>query len=328
MNITFEAMAAKLSAPEGWTFSDGPYGLEPLILPPAAAPDEEVERLRLATTPGDGLKALCPTLLTHGDSPLPMGTQSATGTPHPRIYWFRWITGHQISFVLWRLLIQEMRTAALADGARQARAIAAMITYVRGYCSMLLYTASCSRDLYETLIRPSMFLVHPGFSGTWAPDFAAVRQLFRGRQPGWSGSGDEAAALRRAVGLCRLIHSGVAAKLVPAGGSLLQDTPPYGTQRPELLGTLFDTYFMTARRPGCAERAVPQLLRRLEAVTLDLVEHGLAVPGEGERPLELRDEDVLEAERDLMGTMLRVGEHAAGLDASDLELQPQFVSQG
>ncbi|MGF0176753.1 hypothetical protein ACQF36_41745 [Streptomyces sp. Marseille-Q5077] len=326
MNISFEALSAELRAPEGWTFADRPYGVEPLILPPAAVPDEEVERLRLHAAADSHLKALCPTLLGHGDYPLSLVTQSASGGQHPRISWFRWVTGHQISFVIWRLLLQEMRTAALADGPRQANAIATMSQYVRGYCAMLLYTASCSRDVYETLIRPSMFLAHPGFSGTWAPDFAAVRQVFRGRQLTWPGSGSGTAELRRAVDLNRLVHAGVAAKLVPNGGSLLQEAPASDAQRPEQLGTLFDSYFMTARAPGCEGRAVPQLLRRLEAVTLDLITHGLTDQGDEEqRPAELRDEAVLEVERDLIGTMLRVAEHAAGLDASDLGLQPQFV---
>ncbi|MER6345316.1 hypothetical protein ACWC10_26965 [Streptomyces sp. NPDC001595] len=326
MNTTFEAMAAKLSAPEGWTYSDGPYGIEPLILPPAAAPGEEIERLRLDTEPGPGATAFCPTLLAHGQAPQPLDAPAARQAAHPRVYWFRWITGHQISFVLWRLILQEMRTAALTDGGRQARAVAAMTAYVRGYCSMLLYTASCPRDIYESLIRPSMFLAHPGFSGTWAPDFAAVRQVFRGRRPEWSGSTDEAVTLRRTVELYRHIHAGVAAKLVPAGGSLLQEAPSYGTLSPELLGTLFDTYFLTARSPECADRAVPQLLRRLEAVTLDLAEHGLTAPGdEAERPAELRGEEVLDIEGDLIGIILRVAELAAGMDPSDLDLRPQFV---
>jgi len=326
MTITFDAISAELSTPAGWTFADQAYGLEPLILPPAAAPDEEVERLRLDTTASPDLTALCPTLLGHGDRPLDTGTLSAPGGQHPRIYWFRWITGHQISFVMWRLLLQEMRTAALADGTRQATAIAATSAYVRGYCAMLLYTASCSRKIYEALIRPSMFLAHPGFSGTWAPDFTAVRQVFRGRQLAWPGNEGAAAELRRAVGLCRLVHSGVAAKLVPAGGSLLQQSSSPGPRRQELLGVLFDNYFMTARTPGCENQAIPQLLRRLEAVTLDLVAHGLTAKGDdGQRPLELRGEDVLAAERGLIGAMLRVAEHAAGLDSSDLDLQPQVV---
>lgn len=252
---------------------------------------------------------------------------AATDAPDPRVHWFRWITGHQISFVIWRLLAQEMRTATLTEGVRQANAIAAMSAYVRGYCAMLLYTGSCSREVYEELIRPSMFLAHPGFSGTWAPDFTAVRQVFRGRQLSWLGGGSVVAELRRAVAVSHLVHSGVAAKLVPAGGSLLQEAVSTGSnRRPNLLGILYDNYFMTARAHDADDQVVPQLLRRLEAVALDVAAHGLNSGGADEqRPPELRDADVLEVERDLLGTMVRVAEHAAGLDSSDLDLQPQSV---
>ncbi|MBM0230759.1 hypothetical protein JNW91_02015 [Micromonospora sp. STR1_7] len=238
------------------------------------------------------------------------------------MYWFRWITGHQIAFVMWRLLAQEMRTAALTDGARQADAVTAMSSYVRGYCAMLLYTASCSRQIYATLIRPSMFLAHPGFSGTWASDFTAVRQVFRNRQLSWLGDEAVLAELRRAVAVYQLVHAGVATKLVPAGGSLLQEAASASTRVPELRGILYDNYFMTARIPGCEDRVVAQLLRRLEAVTLDLVTQGMTVDDD-EQPPQLRDERVLGIERDMLGTLLRVAEHATGLASSDLALQPQ-----
>jgi hypothetical protein len=326
MNISFEVMSAELSAPEGWNFADRPYGLEPLILPPVPGPEEAGERLRLDTTAGLDARVLCPTLLAHVDSPVSVGTQSGTDEPNIRIYWFRWITGHQISFVIWRLLLQEMRTAASTDGVRRDQALAAMSAYVHGYCAMLLYTASCSREVYEGLIRPSMFLAHPAFSGTWAPDFTAVRHVLRGRQLSWLGEEKAVAELHRGIALSRLIHSGVAAKLVPVGGSLLQKASVPGLKHPELLGVLFDTYFMTVRKPGCGDQAVPQLLRRLEAVTLDLAASGLTTRrNDDRRPSELRDDRLLEVERDVINTLLRVAEHAAGLVLNDLDQQPQPV---
>lgn len=257
MSISFETLSAPLPAPARWTFGGRPYGLEPLILPTAAVPGEDLQRLGLETADGTGPEALAPTLLT-GAAPTVPGSRVPDGDP--RIPWFRWITGHQISFAVWRLLAQEIRTVARTEGHRRAVAVDAVIAYVRGYCAMLLYTASCPREVYEALIRPSMFLAHPGFSGTWAADFAAVRPVFRSRQLSWLGRGPGADEVRRTVAVSHLVHAGVAARLVPEGGSLLQEAP-VGARRPALAEVLYDSYFLTTRMAYAEAQVVPQAAR-------------------------------------------------------------------
>lgn len=147
---------------EGWDFGDFPYGLEPLTIPDAG------------TEPGgDGPCSRFAGLCTH------LEHISRSGVPGPvepvessdRLYWFRWITGHQVTFVLWQLVARELAMAERGERDREA-ALASAALFTRGFSAMLLYTSSTPIDVYHEVIRPSMFLQHRGFSGTWAPDFA------------------------------------------------------------------------------------------------------------------------------------------------------------
>ena len=98
------------------------------------------------------------------------------------LFWFRWITGHQVCFVVWQLIAQ------LLDDVDRGRtspdeALEPISRYVDSYSAMLLYTGSCPQETYRVVIRPSMRRRHPAFSGSWAPDYWPIRGLFRGRQP-------------------------------------------------------------------------------------------------------------------------------------------------
>ncbi|MFE9429209.1 hypothetical protein ACFYNO_40410 [Kitasatospora sp. NPDC006697] len=301
-----------------WNFGDYAYGLEPLLLPPPLGADDAASPVPSAR--GPELKPLAPNLLrAAATGALPEDGPSSADT---QVYWFRWITGHQVSFLLWRLLGQQVQAAARAPEGPGAEALAAMAAYVRGYCAMLLYTSSCSREVYGDLIRPSMFLQHPGFSGTWAPDFTVLRPLFRGRRlPGWADD-----RLRREVALHHTIHAGVAARLVPDGRSLLQTATRTEVRSEWMLGTLYDNYFLTVRLPQTQEEVVVQLLRRLDAVAADLRANGLYGAAEVEdRPAELREPGVLDSERDLFGILLRLAVHAAGADSHVVGAQLESV---
>src|SRR5579871_3075478 len=208
------------SSPDLGEFGDFPYDLEPLTLPMPSTEHKEFE----LKSPNQGMvrafENSCRRLLIMSEmrSPLTQMEGLHPGEPRNRLFRFRWITGHQVSFIVWRLLAGSI--AQLHQGrVSRNRVLEVMVHYVHGYCGMLLYTGSCSREIYEKLIRPSMFLHHPGFSGSWALDFAPVRELLRGRVPAWAECQD-ACELRRAVKLSQLIHNGVAAKLVPNGRSL------------------------------------------------------------------------------------------------------------
>ncbi|MEU6095019.1 L-tyrosine 3-hydroxylase [Streptomyces sp. NPDC047079] len=253
-------------------FGGRAYGLEPLVLPPDPVPGSG--DAHLAERYGE--------LLGKGADAEPLG---ALGAPESaeQLFWFRWITGHQLTFMVW----QELgRRAAEAAAPASPDEMAAAARLVRGYSAMLLYTASCTRDVYQRVIRPSMALHHPGFSGAWARDYGPVRALLRGRLPAaWDG---RAHALLQECTLNEAVHEGVAAKLVPDAPSLLQASAGNGRTLPRnVLAVLFDTYFLTLRAPSSPSDIAAQLLRRVRVVRDDLAANGL-YPGfassRGEKP--------------------------------------------
>jgi hypothetical protein len=286
-----------------WEFGGCPYGLEPLSLPAEVTADEpepEVDGDLLAAT-----RVLLDGAAAEGSLPAP--------EPVERLYWFRWITGHQVTFVLWRLLADAMSDAMsdAVDEAARPRARPAALDrasrFVLGFAAMLLYTSSCPRYVYHGVIRPSMGYVHPAFSGTWAPDFTAVRTLLRGRIP--AGLVPDATSLTAAIMLSRQVHEGIAEKLVPGSRSLLQAAGgPQHDWRPDVLATLYDSYFLTVRAAVPPSAVVLQLARRLQAIQLDLAANGLYpedVPGE--QPVALRTGNVRELVRDLPALLSDLG---------------------
>jgi hypothetical protein len=300
----------------GWYFGGFRYGLEPLTLPtPDAAdvaPGQEV------AVPPDYAEA-CRSIF-RADRP---GWADDLGSVD-ELFWFRWITGHQVSFVIWRLMAQALHDVR-AGLVGPASVVGPLCEYVRGYCAMLLYTSSCSRQVYERLIRPSMYLQHRGFSGSWAPDFGPVRDLLRGR-PLTGVGGQEAADLRRAATLYRTVHEGVAAKLVPGGQSLLQDSVParraQDVRLPDtrVLGFIYDSYFLTRRAPVTRLDIAAQLVRRLVAISQDLAANGFypsTVAGAGDKPYELCSADVVECEQGLTRIAYRIANFAVGQSADD-----------
>ncbi|WAP57774.1 hypothetical protein PS467_24905 [Streptomyces luomodiensis] len=301
--------AVALTVPDtrGWDFGDYPYGLEPLTLPhPGNAWMADGTANATLAERTSGLLAAA----RSGD----LVTTPATAEDLERLFWFRWITGHHISFVLWRLLAGCL--ARLEAGEGDAWETSAAITeYVRAYGAMLLYTGSSTRPIYNQTIRPSMYRLHSTFSGTWAADYPAVRSLFRGRRlPPVVDA--EAEALTREVGLSHQIHLGVASKLVVDGRSLLQHLVdnPAGHQ-PRMWASIFDCYFLTLRAPVTGQEVLSQLLRRCKAVVMDLVTNGLypAVADYGDHtPAELRTPAVLERESELVDIVLRVPDLAVG----------------
>lgn len=300
-----------------WDFGGLPYGLEPLTLPTTASAGEPVygadpaDPADPADGPGEspdgdlessrhGLRALS----GQRDPELPSAPD-----PIERLFWFRWITGHQTTFILWQLLTRAYTQAAL-DADASAAHLESCRVFVRGYSAMLLYTGSCPRDVYHRVIRPSMALQHPGFSGSWARDFRPVRRLLR---PGAGLPADT--PLGRECELNLLIHEGVAQKLVPGGLSLLQasvgrDLP----WRRSALFVLYDNYFLTLRAPIPRPAVVRQLMRRLHAIGRDIAANGLYPPyasSAGEKPSALRDRRVDECERTIFETLFEIATRVA-----------------
>lgn len=311
MSVDPPAVQPGPPVPYGWEFGDAPYTLEPLWLPepgPIAAPEPEPDE-------HDLIKRLHRRLA----EPAPAGSAAAElcqAASTEALFWFRWITGHQVSFILWRLMARSMDALADPDpDADESEVLRDLAGYVRAYGSMLLYTSSAPRARYEALIRPSMALQHPGFSGSWAPDYPPVRDVLRGRRLSVR-EGAAAEELRAAVKNVQLVHADVAARLVPNGTSLLQlaaaaNVP--GANRPDR-GVLYDNYFVVLRGPVTLATVLTQLLRRLSAVALDLGAQGLYPEPDPEAgPDALADATAAAYERSLPDVLAQIARQAAGL---------------
>ena len=229
-----------------------------------------------------------------------------------QLFWFRWITGHQLTFLFWQELRRRAGEAPTAPGGPGGLPSAARL--VRGYSAMLLYTASCTRDVYHRLIRPSMVRYHPGFAGSWARDYGHVRALLRGRLPtAWGGRADP---LLRECTLHDAVHEGIARKLVPGAPSLLQASAGSGRILPrEVRAVLYDTYFLTLRAPCSRPDVTSQLLRRVRAVRDDLTANGL-YPGfassRQEKPAALMAPAVEECEEAIPQLLSAIARDAVG----------------
>ncbi|MER5784147.1 hypothetical protein ABT104_20885 [Streptomyces mobaraensis] len=310
MSRNATAVALSLPGARGWDFGDYPYALEPLTLPHPGDP------WPLAPQAGPELRETCRELLAAADEGA-LVTEPVTEEGLERLFWFRWITGHHISFVLWRLVAAALDR--LGAGEEEDLATAREIHHhVRAYSAMMLYTGSSTPEIYNAVIRPSMYRLHSTFSGTWAADFPAVRSLFRGRKVPPVPAG-EADALMREVALGHRIHLGTAAKLVADGRSLLQhlvDNPP--ERQPRMWTSVFDCYFLTLRAPVAGQEVLAQLLRRCKAVAMDLTTNGLypsVAHYPGPAPDELCTPDVLACENELTDIVLRTAALATATSA-------------
>ena len=306
--MTTDTIARSRYRETEWNFGGYRYGLEPLVLPdprasgpthrfvaPELVPEWAAERLR-ADPPARA-----------ADRPAPEDIDD--------LFWFRWITGHQITFVLWHVLARELREAA-ATGEADRATMDLLSTLAEGYSAMLLYTSSCTTDAYHRFIRPAMYRQHHGFSGSWAPDYRPVRSLFHGREPGWA-RGTDFDGLRETVRLNRTVHSAVAARLVPGSESLLQRSiPATRLQDRATLGVIFDQFFLTTRSPVADDLILDQLLRRLHAALIDVDRNGLHPCGQQvaeEFPAEYRTPFIDECETRFPSITARIALRSCGL---------------
>lgn len=189
-----------------------------------------------------------------------------------RLFWYRWIAGHQISFVLWRAMGDILwHHPHDVPGARELDVLTACVD---GYSAMLLYSATVPRAHYHSYTRARMALQHPSFSGAWAPDYRPIRRLFRNRLP-WQGD-PSCRALGEAVARNGVTHDHIASHLVPDGRSLLQQSagaPGVTVSREK--EDLYDNFFLTVRRPVSHAELVAQLDARVTEVAADLRHNGL-----------------------------------------------------
>lgn len=298
-NLDVGLVLTDLPSDLAWKFGGFTNGLEPLTLPHPRSPGGPEWYGRPGAMEEDAYGGVCRLIRLAGAEGSPLAPAGGC-QPDDELYWFRWITGHQVSFISWRLMTQLM---ADAGGGRLEveAALAWLCPYIRMYTAMLLYTGSCPRGTYQDVIRPSMRLRHPSFSGSWAPDYWPVRSLLRGGRlpfPPSAGSAD----VLQAVTLQQLVHDGIAAKLVPDGRSLLRQSGVHGLDL-KLLQVIYDNYFLTLRAPVSRHDVIAQLLRRLVAIAQDVAANGLhpAPAGNpGELPAELRTSEVATCEEDFI----------------------------
>lgn len=306
MNDEAWPVLTDLPAGPGWEFGGFPYGLEPLTLPPPGAPDLlPAEAREMDCGPiSRRIRQVAARAAPDGDvEPCPEADQ---------LFWFRWITGHQVSFIVWRLIAQLVDEVVEGEAPWSA-VLGPLCHCVRCYTAMLLYTGSCPQGVYHQVIRPTMRLQHPSFSGSWAPDYWPVKDLLRSRRLPFVRT-PESADLLQEIRLVQLVHDGVAAKLVPDGRSLLRQST-VRRQDTRLLHLMYDNYFLTLRAPATRQDVVAQLLRRLLAIAHDVAVNDLhpAAEDAGAEPEELCSPEVAACEDGLLETVAQTATSAARL---------------
>src|SRR5216683_273155 len=175
--------------------------------------------------------------------------------------WYRWIMGHQATFLEWQLLGEVLARTSPVPSTE-------IVLLLDIYSVLLLYTGSCPPLEYERSIRPRMVRWHPAFSGEWARDYRGIPCALK--------RAADAPDVREAMRLNRHVHATVAGRLVPQGGSLLREAGRRAggsPSREEL--DLYDGFFRTRRAPVCPHAVRAQLLHRLLKIIVDLESAGL-----------------------------------------------------
>lgn len=223
-----------------------------------------------AWLPDDGAVAEAPPVVEVSDAFRRLGAE-APKDPE-RLFWFRWIIGHHVSMLIWRLMGDVL--ADVHQDTPDRLHCEAFCQYIDSYSVALVYTSTAPRAIYHSEIRRRMTLQHPAFSGTWAGDYRPVARLMRGRT-GWLAE-PSCADVADSVARNTAIHDHIADHLVPDGGSLLREAA--NTAGPSVSldkEDLFDNFFMTIRRPTTRIEALRQLAERVGLIAEDLERHGL-----------------------------------------------------
>jgi hypothetical protein len=237
-------------------------------------------------------------LLTQSASCPPPGPGAADATT---LFWFRWITGHQISFVAWIVAVDVIDQANRGSMARldaQIRCRACL----RLYSLMLIYAASTTVDIYQSRIRPAMIEAHPAFSATWAADYIHLKRNLRNwlqpaaqfsagsAPPSSSTTGsasDQLAAVKQAYLASTQIHGKIGKRLIGNSASLLklaksdlESVEAGELDEPETrVGKIYDDFFLAVRSAVSVQDVVGQTVARLLAVVQDYRQHGFDLLG-------------------------------------------------
>ncbi len=182
----------------------------------------------------------------------------------------RWFLGHQGAFLVWRFLKASLDRLIREPDSELVR-LAALGYDV--YSVMLAYSGSCSREVYEGVIRPMMATFDPAFSGRWARDYEPLPGLLRRARAALGAVRAEPLSAASKANL--LAHIEVMRKLVPDGQSLLRESGRTRVSTTDAERARFDEFFLVSRENVCVSRYEAHRAAVLSAVDQDLSEHPL-----------------------------------------------------
>jgi hypothetical protein len=182
----------------------------------------------------------------------------------------RWFLGHHGAFLVWRFLSASLDRLIREPDSQLVRLAA--LGY-DAYSVMLAYSGSCSREVYEDVIRPMMMAFDPAFSGRWARDYEPLPGLLRRAR---AALGPVAAAPLSSASKANLLaHMEVMRRLVPGGNSLLRESGRTHVPTTDADRDRFDEFFLVSRENVCASRYRAHRAAVLSAIGHDLAKHPL-----------------------------------------------------
>jgi L-tyrosine peroxygenase len=214
-----------------------------------------------------------PCAVLAGPTPGPLIRRPGPGLlGNAEVAWFRWIVGHQLLFMQWRLVGEALRSKLGAGPQDFGMGPVASLIDI---CSVLiLYCGSCTSGTYLAVLRPVMSAHHPAFSGQWADDYRALSELARAVTA--TGGPLAAPSVDAAWQLYQRVHGAVARRLVPGQPSLLQQSGRAPGAAPSAAeARLYDSFFRTHRTTLCRRGFAVQLAYWLALVMADLDRRGL-----------------------------------------------------
>ncbi|SDH08128.1 hypothetical protein SAMN05216553_115185 [Lentzea fradiae] len=182
----------------------------------------------------------------------------------------RWFLGHHGAFLVWRFLADSLDRLIREHDSELVRLAA--LGY-DAYSVMFAYAGSCSREVYEDVIRPMMVTFDPAFSGRWARDYEPLPGLLRRVR---TALGPVAAEPLFSASKANLVaHMEVMRKLVPDGQSLLRESGRTRVPTTDAERARFDEFFLVSRENVCVSRYAAHRTAVLTAIDQDLAEQPL-----------------------------------------------------
>ena len=183
----------------------------------------------------------------------------------------RWFLGHHGAFLVWKSLSDSLDRLIREPDPRLVRLAA--LGY-DAYSVMLAYSGSCSREVYEDVIRPMMMTFDPAFSGRWARDYEPLPALLRRAR---TARGPVAAEPLSVASKANLVaHMEVMRRLVPDGPSLLREAGRAREETTDAERARFDEFFLVSRENVCVSRYHAHRAAILSAIGHDLEKRPLS----------------------------------------------------